>query len=334
MKRTLFYPKSLLTMCKMTMKEIGWNSQSFLIDYIPLKYKLRTGDTWSYCKIKKLRVAEFRNTVELVKQGHYVTESGKYVTLDDGSHMIQNTVFYDREFSIKAPDTDNCAVEVVKEDCLAVGIHLKRKGYNAAILNMASRYNPGGGVTTGAGAQEEALFRRTDLFRSLYQFAPYASLYGVQRSCKQYPLDCNYGGIYTPDATIFRESEANGYKLMDEPIKMAFISVAGMNRPDLTPKGMIAEHHVEPIKNKIRTIMRIGLQHGHDALVLGALGCGAFCNPPHYVARLFHEVMDEREFKNKYRLIVFAILDDHNAHKAHNPKGNFEPFAKEFAKVE
>lgn len=60
---------------------------------------------------------------------------------------------------------------------------------------------------------------------------------------------------------------------------------------------MIANHHVEPIKNKIRTIFRIGLIHGHDSLVLGALGCGAFRNPPRHVAQLFHEVMEELEFK-------------------------------------
>lgn len=103
-----------------------------------------------------------------------------------------------------------------------------------------------------------------------------------------------------------------------------------MNRPDLTADGMIADHLVGPIKNKIRTIFRIGLVHGHDSLVLGALGCGAFRNPPRRVARLFHEVMDEPEFKNRYRLIVFAILDDRNAHQKHNPDGNFKPFADEF----
>ena len=36
--------------------------------------------------------------------------------------------------------------------------------------------------------------------------------------------------------------------------------------------------------------------------------------------------------KNKYRKIVFAILDDHNAHQSHNPKGNLKPFADEFTK--
>ena len=33
-----------------------------------------------------------------------------------------------------------------------------------------------------------------------------------------------------------------------------------------------------------------------------------------------------------YRKIVFAILDDHNAHQSHNPKGNLKPFADEFTK--
>lgn len=48
-----------------------------------------------------------------------------------------------------------------------------KEGYNLAVLNMASSMNPGGGVMTGARAQGETLFRRTNLFRSLYQFTEY-----------------------------------------------------------------------------------------------------------------------------------------------------------------
>ena len=93
---------------------------------------------------------------------------------------------------------------------------------------------------------------------------------------------------------------------------------------------MIVDSLVGGIKNKIRTILRIGLKHGHDALVLGALGCGAFHNPPRHIAKLFHEVIYENEFANKFKLIVFAILDDHNSHKSHNRDGNFLPFKEEF----
>lgn len=40
-----------------------------------------------------------------------------------------------------------------------------------------------------------------------------------------------------------------------------------------------------------------------------------------------------KELRTKeYRKIVFAILDDHNAHQSHNPEGNLKPFADEFTK--
>ena len=313
-----------------------WDSETdFLEKYRSLMERVKSGDQDAYYKVKELRTKEFRNTVEIVSHGFYLTEKGTQYIFPEDADMMRNTVFYEHEIFLpsRTSDHDSTIVEVQNIDCLYAGAQLKEQGYNPAVLNMASRRNPGGGVATGAGAQEEALFRRTNLFRSLYQFAPYSEQYGIKRSHHQYPLDRNFGGIYTPDAIYFRDSEQKGYALLDNPVSLSFITVAGMNRPDLTADGMIADHHVEPIKNKIRTIFRIGLAHGHDSLVLGALGCGAFRNPPRHVARLFHEVMDELEFKNKYRRIVFAILDDQNAHQSHNPAGNFKPFADEFAGV-
>ena len=73
-------------------------------------------------------------------------------------------------------------------------------------------------------------------------------------------------------------------------------------------------------------MLRIGLLNGHDSIVLGAFGCGAFHNPPKHITRLFHEVIDEKEFQNKYKLIAFAILEDHNSPKG----GNLQPFIEEF----
>ena len=312
---------------------IKWDSEKdFLEKYRALMERVKGGDSTAYYQVKELRAKEFRNTVEIVNQGYYVAESGEEYVFPDGSDMMRDTVFYECEIHMdNLPQTvEQTIVEVKNIDCLYAGVQLKEQGYNPAVLNMASRRNPGGGVTTGAGAQEETLFRRTNLFRSLYQFAPYAEQYGIKPSHHQYPLDRNFGGVYTPDAIYFRESEQKGYALLEKPVSLSFITVAGMNRPDLTTGGMIANHHVEPIKNKIRTIFRIGLVHGRDSLVLGALGCGAFRNPPRHVARLFHEVMDEPEFKDKYRCIIFAILDDHNANHRHNPVGNFRPFAEEF----
>lgn len=221
-------------------------------------------------------------------------------------------------------------VKVENIDCLLAAQRLLEEGYHPAVLNMASRQNPGGGVQTGAGAQEENLFRRSNLFQSLFQFASFAEKFGLRKSKYQYPLDRNFGGVYTPDATVFRGTEQDGYPLLDRPYPMSFIAVPGINRPALESPERIVPELVEPVKNKIRTIFRIGLLHGHDSLILGALGCGAFRNPPSHIARLFHEVMEEPEFKNKFRLLLFAILDDHNAKLKHNPDGNYLPFVREF----
>ena len=138
-----------------------------------------------------------------------------------------------------------------------------------------------------------------------------------------------FGGIYSPNVVFFRESENKGYALSDAPFTAAVISVAAISHPRLDESGRMFAKEVQQTMDKIRTILRIGLEFGHDALVLGALGCGAFANPPAQMARLFHEVFEEPEFKDQYRKIVFAILEDRNS-KRNSAEGNFIPFKKEF----
>lgn len=313
--------------------DLEWNANDFLKQYQPAISLARRGAGRGYAKVKELRVLEYGNTMAVVNRGWYLTEKGKEVMIERTEDMAEHTRFYFDAFSVDGiPQVADTEVEVVNADCLAEAVRLIDGGYKPAVLNMASASNPGGGVMNGSGAQEETLFRRTNLFRSLYKFASYAELYGIAKSHCQYPLNRNFGGIYTPNATLFRDNENCGYRLMERPCKMSFISVAGVNRPALDGNGMIVEYLIGTVKNKMRTIFRIGLDNGHDSLVLGALGCGAFKNPPQHIARLFHGVMEEKEFYGKYRLIVFAILDDHNAHHRHNPNGNYLPFLNEFSK--
>ena len=54
-------------------------------------------------------------------------------------------------------------------------------GKKVAVLNMANAFKPGGGFRGGAGAQEETLHRRTDLYRLLE----------AQRPDKLYPIPNN-----------------------------------------------------------------------------------------------------------------------------------------------
>lgn len=117
----------------------------------------------------------------------------------------------------------------------------------------------------------------------------------------------------------------SGYSLLKEPFQVNMIAVAGMNRPELVLENgeyRIAPESVEGIKNKIRTIFRIACQHGQRNLVLGALGCGAFRNPPKHVAELFREVLSESELDRAFSRICFAVKSDHNS----NGDSNYTAF--------
>ena len=108
------------------------------------------------------------------------------------------------------------------------------------------------------------------------------------------------------------------------------ISVAALSGPRIGADGMMMPAEASITLDKMRTIFRIGVDHGHDSLVLSAMGCGAFANPPAHIAKLFHQVIEEPEFKGRFRLIDFAILDGYRTGLRHNPEGNLLPFQREF----
>ena len=76
----------------------------------------------------------------------------------------------------------------------------------------------------------------------------------------------------------------------------------------------------------------MGVEHGKDALILGAFGCGAYKLPCNAVAEMFRQVMDEPEFAGKFRLLVFAILE--RPRKPHGLDGKFADFYREFGSYE
>ena len=281
-------------------------------------------------QIKNHNAAVFRETTAIIKAGHYTTPSGIRIDLEM-QPMIYGGCCYHKEL----PQADTPKVEggttimVEKGDCLKVAERLVKEGYRPALLNFASAGHPGGGVEGGARAQEETICRRSTLTRSIFSFDKYyAHRYGYEhRSGNNYPIaqSLNYSVIYSPAVTVFREAGPD-YTLMEEPFKVAVITNAALNMNGrfsirLTADGHIPEDGKVVTSNKIRTILRLGLLKGHDSLVLGAFGCGAFRTPPREMAQLFKEVIAEDEFKDRYRLITFAILSDHN-----DPSRNYAAF--------
>ncbi|MBO4724105.1 MAG: TIGR02452 family protein [Bacteroidaceae bacterium] len=309
-----------------------WNSQIWLSGWWKASVT-RGGDAK-----RALLTKVFTHNLDIFRDGAYRTESDRVVTLPVSGSFVEESEMFSAPIELKN-DTkgESTQLSVLNQDCILVTRDLVEQGYNPAVLNMASLYHPGGGVLQGSGAQEEELCRRSTLAISLYQFSLPGGRYGdladmvrVKRRAERYPMDNTYGGIYSPDITFFRATQEEGYALLDEPFRAAVISVASLN---YNPKhghntldnGNIPEADKPVLKEKIRTILRIGALKGHDSLVLGALGCGAFCTPPAQMARLFHQVLDEQEFEVRFKRIVFAIIDSPSSN-------NFKPFQKEFQK--
>jgi len=283
-----------------------------------------------------LRIEIFNSTLALLRQGWYVSASGKKIELPSVNEVMEAAEMYSEPFRVMADPTEPVTTEIRVEnkDCVLAAKQLIDKGYNPAMLNLADLYVPGGLVEYGSGAQEENLCRRSNLVLSLYQFsrnriAQYPDL-GLEQHPDQYPMDEQYGGIYSGTVTFFRGPESEGSQLDDIPYNIPVISVAALNGPRIGKDGLMFPEETEITLDKMRTILRIGMAHFHDSLVLSALGCGAFANPPAHIAKLFHQVLEEDEFKNVFRLVDFAILDGYRTGMSHNPDGNLLPFQKEF----
>ena len=282
------------------------------------------------CDYHMLRKQVYEYTVQAVMEGSYdilqtdpeTDETREItVTLPLDPDIAKNTKMYRSEQTPPVLNRyEKTEYKVLAQDCLATAkTFVEQKEGKVAVLNMASRKNPGGGVYGGAGAQEEYCFRCSDYFRSLYQFVDYGGAYGVARSHKSYPMDRNYGGIYSPNVTVFRGTEEEGYPFIEKPWQVNFIAVAGINNPDTVTLEDGREWLTEPMaagtKNKLRTILNIAIDNEIDILVLGAIGCGAFHNPPHHVALLFKEIFAEPAYRRAFKKVVFAIKKDHNSRK-------------------
>ena len=274
------------------------------------------------------------------KAGSSDIDFGDYGAFLDGTRLYREA--YDvTDIGMRYQQTQTGCINI---DCVDLAEQLIALGYRPAILNLASAKRATGGYREGMGAQEESLCRSSNLSLSLYQYTDHkyinARESGVPEREIGYPLDLNYGGIYTKDVTFFRNNRDRFYTLRNIAFKCDVITVASLSfngRSDYSyademafraSDGSFTPEGEAIMLNKIRTILRMGVEHGNDALILGAFGCGAYKCPPSEVARQFRTVIEEPEFKNKFRLLVFAILESDR--KPNGVEGKFEPFYREF----
>jgi len=301
---------------------------------------------------KRVMEAVYRNNIDVFRHWGYRLPDGMLVGLGDRNALLNGTKVYSRAFDVNDVSPCECETKAccTNADCVDVAEGLISAGLKPAILNLASRRKPGGGYDRGMSAQEETLCRLSTLSQSLYQY------FDPTRKCVQdadvphrfnaYPLDINFGGIYSPGVTFFRRNLRDGYAFREKPFSCGVITVAALSfrepnaycneeRQYMAPDGDFTPEGDAIQMNKIRTIYRLALKNGHDSVVLGAFGCGVNKLPCYAVANQFKRALDEPEFSGKFRALAFAILEGRgSARRPVGENGKFAPFYKVFGRWE
>ena len=198
-------------------------------------------------------------------------------------------------------------ISVINTDSVSAVVEYSKLG-KTCVLNMASYKRPGGGVHNGARAQEECLFRCSNLI----QVVPTSF----------YPLEVNEA-LYTKDAIFFKDKD---YDYM-EPVVCDVITIAAINLNEnakYDPVQNITEYR-KITKDKIRLMVSLAAQNGVKNLILGAWGCGVFNNDPTTMSQYFSEVLVGEGYSVDFDNIVFAIINDHNS-----VGNNFDIFNNKF----
>jgi uncharacterized protein (TIGR02452 family) len=194
-------------------------------------------------------------------------------------------------------------VNIGNTDTVTAAAALSKLG-KTCILNMASEKKAGGGVANGEMAQEECLFRCSNLWETVIQ--------------SFYPLAKNEA-LYTTDALFFKDRNYNPM----EPVVVDVITIAAINlnkdayydEENDCWIDVISEKpkdYDELTKRKIRLMFSLAINHGVENLVLGAWGCGVFKNNPKEMAQMFKDVLEEG-YVNSFKQVYFAIINDSNS---------------------
>lgn len=184
-------------------------------------------------------------------------------------------------------------LKVENEDCLVVGRRLLDQGLSPMIHILADHRFPGGDVKMGSGAQEESLFRRTNLCRALKQ-------------TDFYPINADEA-VVCLSATVFKSPEISNCEMLSSPFHLDFCACPGLQNPKLAEGLAFFPEQEQTLRKKIRLILQAAYRCRNDSVVLGPLGCGAWRNPPEQVARIMRE--EVVPYMHVFKVVVVACLE-------------------------
>ncbi|MBW3600344.1 MAG: TIGR02452 family protein [Planctomycetes bacterium] len=252
---------------------------------------------------RKQAAALGRQTLDFLEAGRYATEDGDVVEI---SEPVQNAVAGVRSYPPgcnpphRRTRSHATSIEVANETTLAAAQRLVDFGYRPAALNFASAKHPGGGFLSGARAQEESLARSSALYACLNG----NPMYEFHRASRD-PMYSDYV-IYSPEVPVFRDDDG---ELLASPSLCSFLTSPAVNAKVVLERNPSRRSEIrKAMKRRIAKVLSVAAAHEHEALVLGAWGCGVFGNDTREIAELFRAAL-MGEFHGAFAQVIFAITD-------------------------
>lgn len=173
-----------------------------------------------------------------------------------------------------------------------------------AVLNFANPVNPGGGVQNGAMAQEECLCRSSNLYLCLSAKNVHEEYYSYHSEKGNHFWSDRL--IYTQDVTVFKDDKGIPTLLPRE--EWFDVDVITCAAPYLAKRKYTnSTALLQLFESRIKNIFESAIDNHVDVLILGAFGCGAFKNPPKIVAEAFCRTINNYNYFNFFKKIIFAI---------------------------
>ncbi|MCD7885612.1 MAG: TIGR02452 family protein [Lachnospiraceae bacterium] len=274
-------------------------------------------------KDRNERVAIFNETMRLCRESPKLAETVRQSIREQKIYWQEDEVFYDSDGSNSSP---KCTLSR-KRTLEAARSYAMQKNKKVCVLNFASSVTPGGGVTRGASAQEESMCRISTLYPAISDKATAGRFYEKHWQMihdgtmgRENRDDC----IYTPGVIVMREDTFD-CALMPEEDWYA-VDVITCAAPDQRGAGFGALQQksgqlMQLFEKRFSKILSVAAHNQVDILILGAFGCGAFCNPPEIVVRAFNNIISDFN-GTSLKEIEFAVF-------ANNPtNGNYQAFKK------
>lgn len=215
-------------------------------------------------------------------------------------------------------------VSVVNEDGVAAVLARGRgiaSACDLAVLDFASFVSPGGGYERGAWAQEEALCAESFLYNVLAEKrAWYAENRRRYVNCELY----RNRALAVPRVRF----ERDGYHSYADVIVAAAPNARRAREEYRVDEGAL----MAALRDRVRLVLAVADDLGHDKLVLGAFGCGVFGWDAAVVAEAFRaELASGRHLAHEVTFAIPRGRADENLEVFQHafatfPEANAEPY--------